>query len=416
MAITGIAAFLIAMFGFPALAHACSGIYVGSECSEEGTSIIARSNDLHPINEPCYVKVYGGADGEPLKVIKSDNGFVYELPDNIYRFICIPTSEVVDNFAFITSAINEKGVSISATLTGYCCKEALAANPYVKGGIVEDMFPAIVGATCETARQGIELIAKIIDEKGSGEDNIIMISDQKECWYMEIYAGHQYCAIKAPDDCVCAMGNEFLIDTVDETSPDTICSKDLFSLPQKAGFAVMDPNGKMNIHDTYSGKGNFTPYSHMRTWEGHRLLSPSTIGEYSNTTKYPLFYKPDSKVSLEKVMEFFRDRYEGTPYALDGKTGDYRPIGTESQIRTHILQTYKDVPADMCCAEWLAFSNAEFSTYTPISNKQSVFDETYTYNVQTYDNDYRNAYCRFKSVNALCDQNRAKFGASVKHF
>lgn len=82
---------------------------------------------------------------------------------------------------------------------------------------------------------------------------------------MEIYGGHQYCAIKAPDDCVCAMGNEFMIDTVDETSLNTICSKDLFTLPQSAGFAVMDANGKMNLHDTYAGKNNFSPYSHMRT-------------------------------------------------------------------------------------------------------------------------------------------------------
>lgn len=177
----GFAMLFICSLAFPRLAFACSGIYVGCDANVEGTSIIARSNDLHPVNEPCYIKVYGGPDGAKLKIIKSDNDFEYELPDNIYRFITIPNCEVVDNNAFLTSAINEKGVSISATLTGYCCKQAIEANPYVKGGIVEDMMPAVVGATCETARQGIELIASIIDEKGSGEDNIIMISDQNEC-------------------------------------------------------------------------------------------------------------------------------------------------------------------------------------------------------------------------------------------
>lgn len=412
--ILGVVLFVLLSFCFPKLAHACSGIYVGNECSEEGTSIIARSNDLHPVNEPCYIKVYGGPDGAKLKVIKSDNGFEYELPDNIYRFITIPNCDIVDNNAFLTSAINEKGVSISATLTGYCCKEAIAANPYVKGGIVEDMFPAVIGATCENARQGIELIAKIIDEKGSGEDNIIMISDQNECWYMEIYGGHEYCAIKAPDDCVCAMGNEFMIDTVDENSPNTICSKNLFNLPKSAGFAVMDSNGKMNIHDTYSGKGNFTPYSHMRTWEGHRILSPSTIGDYSASTKYPLFFKPDNKVSLKTVMDFFRDRYEGTPYDLNNSNNQNRPIATESQVRTHILQTYKDVPADMACVEWLAFSNAEFSTYTPISNKQKVFDDSFTCNIDNYDNNHNNAYSWFKSLNSLAAQNRKKFSKAIR--
>lgn len=313
--------------------------------------MIARSNDLHPVNEPCYIRVYGGTDGEKLTKILSDNGFEWDLEHDCYRFITIPNCEVVDNCAFITSAINEYGVSISATLTGYCCKEAIAANPYVEGGIVEDMMPAVVGSSCKNAREGIELIARIIDEKGSGEDNIIMISDQRECWYMEIYGGHQYCAVKAPEDCVCALGNEFMLDTVDETSNDTICSKELFTLPQQHGFAVYDANGKMNLHDTYSGKGNFTDYSHLRTWEGHRILSPSTIGDYNPKQKYPLFYKPDNKVSLETVMNYFRDRYEGTPYALGDDKHDYRPIATESQIRTHILQTYRNVPEDMACCE-----------------------------------------------------------------
>ncbi|MCQ2382866.1 MAG: C69 family dipeptidase [Clostridia bacterium] len=398
-------------------AHACTGLYVGGASSADGTARLARPNEQDPWNMPWRVKGYGGSEGEKLKVIKSENGFEYELPDKIYRFTCIPTCDVVDSYAYVTSAINEKGVSISATLTGYCCKEAIAANPYVKGGIVEDMFPMIVGACCDNARQGIELIAKIIDEKGSGEDNIIMISDQNECWYMEIYGGHQYCAVKAPDDCVCAMGNEFMIDYVDPNSEDVICSADLFNLPINAGFAELDKNGNMNLHDTYAGADNYSDYSHLRTWRGYSLLAPSQAGEYVPNKKYPLFYKPDEKVDLKTVMNFFRDRYAGL--SVDESTSDdglARPIGVESQVRTHILQTYKDVPADIACLEWLCLSTAEFSTYVPISNKEKVFDSTYTYNLDAYGTDDKNAYCRFKSLNSLTNQDRSKYGATVQAF
>lgn len=398
-------------------AFACSGVYVGSQVSTDGTSIIARCNDNDPLNCPCYVKVFGGPDGEKLTKITSDNGFVYDLPDKIYRFTVLPSCECADTFSFYTSATNECGVSISATLTGYVCPEALAADPYVEGGIVEDMFPAVVGATCSTAREGIDLICKIVDEKGSGENNIIMIADQNECWYMEIYAGHQYCAMKAPDDCVCAMGNEFMIDTVDTNDPNVICSPNLFKLPQEKGYAKYDPNGKMNLFNTYSGENRFTDYSHLRTWRAHKILSPSTIGDYSSTTKYPLFYKPDNKVSVQQVMDFFRDRYEGTEFSPEtaGRT-DTRCIGTETQIRTHILQTYKDVPADMACVQWLSMSSAEFSTFVPISTCESKFDPRYLNNIKTYENNHDNAYLCFKNLNANVDQNRVRLGEGVKAY
>lgn len=61
-------------------------------------------------------------------------------------------------------------------------------------------------------------------------------------------------------------------------------------------------------------------------------------------------------------------------------------------------------------------SNAEFSTYVPISNLQTAFDDTYTCNIDSYDNDVDNAYCRFKSVNGLAGQNRDKYGKVVKEY
>lgn len=82
---------------------------------------------------------------------------------------------------------------------------------------------------------------------------------------MEIYAGHQFCAVKAPNDCVSVIGNEFMLETVDASSPDVVCSKGLFDLPREKGFAVYNPDGKMNIFDTYVGKQNFKDTAHMRT-------------------------------------------------------------------------------------------------------------------------------------------------------
>ena len=56
-------------------AFACTGIYVGSEASEDGTTMIARSNDCSPLDKPFTVKVFGGQDGEQIRHLKAMNGF-----------------------------------------------------------------------------------------------------------------------------------------------------------------------------------------------------------------------------------------------------------------------------------------------------------------------------------------------------
>ena len=82
---------------------------------------------------------------------------------------------------------------------------------------------------------------------------------------MEIYGGHQYCAVKAPADCVTATGNEFQIETIDENHPDVICSSTLFTLPAEKGFAAYDSNGKMNLFNTYAGPETERDTCRLRT-------------------------------------------------------------------------------------------------------------------------------------------------------
>lgn len=404
-------------------AWACTGVYVGSDVSEDGTTLIGRSNDWLPENNPLFVKVYGGSDGEKIKQIHGMHGFTWDLPDNINRTICFPTARDVDHYNFNATAINDKGLSITATVTGASNTKSLEFNPFVEDGIGEDMFPLTIAASCSTAREGIELTAKIIDEKGSCEDNIIMLGDKNEAWYMEIYGGHQYCAIKCPTDCVAVFGNEFNIETVDENSNDVICSKELFSLPKEKGFAVYKADGKMDIERTYADEVN--DGSRMRTWIGHKILSPSTVGDYSATTKYPLFYKPDTNVSIEDVMNIYRDRYNDTKYDLDinGK-GTYRSISVDKSQSTHIIQIFKNLPEDINLVDWVAFSNAEFNMFIPFSNKESKFDEAYTYEPTNYwNNDYKNACYNFKTLNVtaakdrlICEKGIQKYWAFLQHY
>lgn len=399
-------------------AEACTGLYVGKKCSADGHVMFGRSNDYYPSTVMPFVDIKEAVKGVPGRSVNGINGFRWELPENTCRYVSVPYPEVSDYGRFTSVAMNEYGVAMTATITGYYCKAAQSADPDVACGIAEETIPDVLAPCCKTAREAIELLAKIIDQKGSAEQNIIMVADQNEAWYMEIYSGHQYCAVKMPEDMVAVFGNEFMLDTVDpKDKKNVICSKNLFSLPKKAGFAVMDGNGKMNLRRTYSGDGRFYDFAHLRTWGGHRILSPSTIGDYEPDTYYPLFFRPDEKVTLEQAMEIYRDRYAGTRYnPEENNAWDNRVIGDETQEQVHIVQLRDDLPASMACVTWLTLSEAAHAPFVPISSAITDCDENYKFCAQEWGYNPKAGQHIYKKVNAFCAQNRTIYSKGVKDY
>ena len=166
--------------------------------------------------------------------------------------------------------------------------------------------------------------------------------------------------MKMPTDKVAVFGNQFMIDVVDENDTENfVFSKNLFETIDKVG-AVKD-DGKYNLLKSISGTTR-EEYSNMRTWIGHKILAPSTVGAYSDTELYPLFYAPDDKVSVLEVMDIYRNRYEGTEYdMMKPENVARRPIGVTRSSDIHIIQTFNDLPKDTCQLQWLAMGNAEHS-------------------------------------------------------
>lgn len=391
-------------------AFACTAVYVGKDVSVDGTIMLGRSNDVHPTVAPTMVQVIDRVENVPGRYYSDDWGFSYPLPDTTYKYTSIPISESYESFTIdAAGTCNEYGVAVSATVTAYTNDRILSADPCRDGGLCEDSIAGILAACSKTAREAAELLCSIVDEYGSGERNIVMIADQNEAWYVEIYCGHQYCAVRMPDDCVAAFGNEFMLTEVDPDSPDTICSPDLFKLPESHGYAKYNENGSMNLFATYAGEGRLNDYANLRTWTGHQLLAPSTAGEYDTYTNYPLFFEPDEKVSLQDVFAVFRNRFEGTDYCPD-ETGSesMRVIGIETQAHVHVLQVYPELPADKACVSWVTLSQAEFAPFLPVSNAVTEVSEAYStdFGTNTYTSD--SAWFTYKALNTLCSDARQR--------
>lgn len=391
----------------------CTAVYVGPSVSDDGTVMIARCADTHPTTVSVYLNIREASD-KPGRVVTGNNGFQYSLPDRTYKYISIPRPAALEKGnSWDSAASNEMGVAVTATVTAYVCDAALKADPYVTNGITEDNIAGIIAACAPTARAGIEQIAAIIDEQGSGESNIFMVADRAECWYMEIYTGHQYAAVKLPEDCVAGFGNEFMLDDLGGFE-DVIVSDGLVSCPAKAGFACYNADGELNLFHTYSGKGRLADYANLRTWRIHQLLSPSTSGRYDTLTKYEFLYKPDKKVSLSDVIRIFRDRMEGTEYEADIALGKTRVIATETASQVHVFKVHRDIPAKMAIEEWLCFSNSGYAPFVPISNAITSAVDEYTYVMPNYGLNEKSAFCTYKKLNALAAQNREYYGVGIE--
>lgn len=332
-----------------------------------------------------------------------------ELPDTTYRYTSTPfmDSTVKENGLGKDATIcaNECGVVMLMSISAFSNAKARKADPLIEHGLTE--FTAVDLVTCQskTAREGVEVLCSLIDKYGSSEVNIAFISDQKETWYVEMYSGHQYAAVKLPSDKVSVFGNEFLMRKLSDYE-ESITSPDLETLAKDNGFAVYDKKHELDLLATYSGDETVTNYSHMRTWIGHKILAPGDYGGYDKKDKYPLCFKPDGKVSLQEVMELIRNRFDETKYDPDvtGRT-DMRVIGTDTALSVHIAQIYKDLPAEMSAVTWESTGPAIYGVFVPISNAALSISEPYSRNQSAEEAgvfDIENyPYYRFKMLSSL---------------
>lgn len=403
---------LVFLFSY-SVAEACTAVYVGKKVSTDGTVMIARSEDQ---GNGAYNKMFlvvPRVENQPGRTMDDVNGFSYPLPTTTYKHTIVPDYSEGGDGPYYGACTNEYGVSITGTVTAYANPKAEAADPCTEKGLREAVLPGLVAATSKTAREGVERVGEVIEKYGSAENNIIMIADQKEAWYMEIYNGHQWAAVKMPEDKVAVYGNQFMLEFIDpEDKENVMYSKELFTLPEKKGFAVMEDE-KMNLVKTYSEP--LEDNANLRTWGGHHFLSPATAKDYKTDRRYPLFYTPAKRVSPLDVMNILRYRYEDTPYNINlPKNKDLRAIGVERQSQIHVIQVNSSYPREISALQWLALGNAEHSVFLPSFSGIEDTHEAYKVDGEIYDP--QGAYWKFKRLCTLAEQNRDLYGKGVRDF
>ena len=382
---------------------ACTGFYMGSEVTESGNTMIGQSDDDYPYNPSFYTVIE--ASDKPGRTIEGIHGFVYELPDSTHKYVCHMVASEEGIASLGSGSTNDAGVAFTGSITIAINEAALEADPLVPDGLGEDTAARIVGSCASSAREAVEIIKSILDTKGSAENNTFLFADQKEAWYMEIYTAHQYCAIKLPSDKAAVFGNETcLVHMSDYPDAEFICSEELLTLPVEKGFAVIDEEG-MNLMKTYAVP--IRDYGHMRTWYGHQIFAPMEYqDDYDVNRVYEFLFTPEYKVTVKDIMDFARNRYEGTPYCPDDTGELVRVAGVENTEEAHILEIDGDAPTDLCITRWFCMGPTVYGAYIPISGFVDKFYGPYTKIASVDRLDTTTAYGLYKQLNVICSEER----------
>lgn len=379
-------------------ASACTGFYVGRKVSMDGTVLIGRTVDIQPWS--CCFRAVKVPRGEDVR----------------YAYVCTPAVTALGKGFFPSVCANEAGLVITGTVTGHTRPEILKLDPNTdKNGVGEYNMAGLVAANCATAREALDFFAKTIAKRGHFGAEIYLFADRDEAWYLEAYSGHQWAAVKMPEDKVACFGNQFMIRSFVPGSPDVRYSPELLSMPERAGLLARAPDGSPDLFRTYAEP--LADGANFRTWYGHKMFAPETAGPYEKDRPMPLFYPPQRKVSITDLFAAMRTRNEGTPYCPDEPgSSSKRVIGTTKQGTCHVISLDSRLPARFAGTIWFTPANAEHSVFLPLNAAVERTDEAYARDsvATPYAYDPALAGHAFRRLCALAEQNRRFYGPGVR--
>ena len=407
----------------------CTTILVGKRASNDGSTMIARTDDGH-FDVKKMVVVTPKQQAKKYKSVLSH--LQLELPDNPMRYTACPSVDRKDGI-WAATGINEANVGMTATETITSNARVLAADPLVKyqkaksrrekdipGGIGEEDIIVLVLPYIHSAREGVLRLASLLEQYGTYESNGIAFNDEHEIWWMETIGGHHWIARRVPDDRCVLMPNQFGMDAFDledafGAGKENLCSKDLRDFIAD-NHLDLNQNGKFNPRDIFGSRRDMDHiYNTPRAWFIGRYLTPMSLrwdgenAEFSpESDNIPWSLVPDRKVAVEDVKYMLSSHYQGTPYNPysnrdTGKRGMYRSIGINRTGVTSVCQIRTGVPESIKALEWICFGSTTFDALLPVypnTDKLTDYLSKVTLDVST-----ENFYWVSRLLGALADHN-----------
>ena len=414
----------------------CTTILVGRKASNDGSTMIARTEDGHFDVKKLIVV---NPKDQPKKYKTKISHLEIELTEKPMRYTACPNVDPKQG-VWAATGINEANVGITATETITSNPRVLAADPLVEyekaktrrgkdvpGGIGEEDIVLLVLPYVRTAREGVERLGKLLEKYGTYESNGIAINDVDEVWWLETIGGHHWMARRIPDDQVVIAPNQFAMDAFDlkdafGKQEANLCSADLKEFIRE-NHLDLNQDGTFNPRNIFGSRRDMDHvYNTPRAWFMGRYLAPESHrwegpdAEFTpESDNIPWSLRPDRKIAPEDVQYLLSAHYQGTDYDPyinrdTGKRGMYRSIGINRTGVTTICQIRPDVPDAIRGIEWICFGSTTFGAFLPFYTAVSRVPD-YLSRI-TLDASTDNYYWSSRLIGALAD---SCYSASVQN-
>ena len=404
---------------------ACTNLIITRGASSDQSVMITYAADSH--TRYGAIAFFAAADhkpGELCEVYHYENGkLMGTIPEALHTFSVI-------------QFMNEHQVAIGETTWGGL--DSLKAQP---GAILDYGSLMRIGLQrSKTAREMIRVMTELVEKYGyasTGES--FSISDATEAWIMEIIGkgkfekGAVWVARQIPDGYVCGHANQARITLFpfqktndwNNSGQSVYHSPDVISFAKKYGFY----NG---TDETFSFSDVYNPltfsgarFCDARVWSFFRKINKNlrenqdytdyALGKFKRETMFqdkfpnpngyvtnrlPLWVKPDSPVTLSKVMAAMRDHYEDTPldmrndpgagpfklpyrwrpmeYEVDGQMYlNERAIATQQTGYSFVAQSRQWLPSPVGGIYWFGVDDTDGCVYAPLYCGISRIPESY---------------------------------------
>ena len=401
----------------------CFSIVVGKDASVDGSVIFAHNEDtglkLVNLYKVPQTKYKSGEQinlrrGGKLPQVNETTGFLW---------LNIPGLDVCDSY------LNENGVAVGSD--GCPSKEK---NPDLEDGGIVYWLRRIVAQRAHSAREGVKIAGKLIDEFGyASSGRTYIIADDKEGWILAVVNGKHWVAQRVPDDEIAVIPNCYTIGNINlSDTVNFLGSPDIVEYAEKQEWYNPNTDGEFNFAKAYSNPGSLHhPGNINRWWRGVSLVSGMNFGL---DEELPFSVKPKKKVSFQDIMSVLRDHYEGTeldkscnytlgsPYKMNGAT--ICAGGTQYSL---VVQLRDWLPSEIGALMWLAPYRPDVQAYIPwytgvkkvpdiygLGNSMSALENQFEPADKTFDRNNEVAFWTFVSLVEKVENNYGMYAPLVQ--
>lgn len=328
---------------------------------------------------------------QPNEVYVTYSGGKIPQPAETYAYIASKIFDKNYNPGDYIAGINEFQVTVANNMSWTRgVPEATAWDPPIPGGVIWTEFTQIALERAKTAREGIQIIGWLCEKYHLSCDpgTMFAVADPNEGWWIEIARDGQWIAERVPDDGAVVLANSYRIGVVDLND-----TKNILHSPNLIQYALSkgwyDGKKPFSFAEVYGDPENQkSEYNNLR----YRMLDPEVA---------------KGKLSVEKLMQFMRWEYEGTPaFKADPKTGspfrtETRNISRLTTVISSVAQLRSWMPASIGAVMWWNIGPSKTGVYVPWYLGTEEFPLPFTRGTNQYTED--SAYWTYAELAELAD-------------